>query len=103
LASRSTHSAPPTGFRRHRKAAGLPTGNLHILRHTHITLALTATPPVPLHVVAARVGDDPKTIVQTYAHLLPSSDAAAAEAVADLLVVDKPLTDQPAQALQTAL
>jgi integrase len=39
-------------FSLHRKAAGIPTGSLHILRHTAATLALTATPPVPLHVVA---------------------------------------------------
>jgi integrase len=78
-------------FGKHRKAAGLPTGSLHILRHTHITLALTATPPVPLHVVAGRVGDKPETILWTYAHLLPHSDAMAAEALAAVLA-DKPLT-----------
>jgi len=83
-------------FSRHRKAAGLSTGSLHILRHTAATLALTATPPVPLHVVAARLGDDPKTILGTYAHLLPHSDELAADAVAAALV-DKPLTE-PASA-----
>jgi hypothetical protein len=40
-------------FGRHRKAAGVTTGTLHILRHTHATLALTNG--VPLHVVAARL------------------------------------------------
>ena len=44
-----------------RKAAGIPTGTLHVLRHTAATLALTATPPVPLHIVAGRLGDDPTT------------------------------------------
>ena len=39
----------------------------------------TATPPVPLHVVAGRLRDDPKTILCTYAHLLPHSDEMAAE------------------------
>ncbi len=78
-------------FLRHRKAAGVPVGTLHILRHTSATLALTATPPVPLHVVAGRLGDDPKTILATYAHLLPHSDAMAADAVA-AAIVDKPLT-----------
>jgi integrase len=67
-------------FRRHRKAAGIPVGSLHILRHTSATLALTALPPVPLHVVAGRLGDDPKTVLGTYAHLLPHSDAMAADA-----------------------
>lgn len=65
-------------------------GTLHTLRHTAATLMLTAG--VPLHVVAARLGDDPKTVLSTYAHLLPHSDAAAADAVAGQLV-DKPLTD----------
>ena len=82
-------------FVKARKAAGIPVGSLHILRHTSATLALTATPPVPLHVVAGRLGDDPKTVLATYAHLLPHSDAMAAEAVAAALV-DKPLTvDEP--------
>jgi integrase len=67
-------------FSRHRKAAGIPTGSLHVLRHTAITLMLTSG--IPLHVVAARVGDDPKTILGTYAHLLPTSDAMAAEVLA---------------------
>jgi integrase len=76
-------------FRALRKAAKIPTGSLHVLRHTAITLMLTSG--IPLHVVAARVGDDPKTILGTYAHLLPTSDAMAAEVVAAQLV-DKPLT-----------
>jgi integrase len=66
---------------------------LHILRHTAATLALTATPPVPLHIVAGRLGDDPTMLLSTYAHLLPRSDAQAAEALAAVLV-DSPLIDQ---------
>jgi integrase len=81
-------------FVRHRKAAGVPMGSLHVLRHTSATLALTATPPVPLHVVAGRLGDDPRTVLATYAHLLPHSDAMAAETIASALV-DKPLTTAP--------
>ena len=69
-------------FVRRRKAAGIPVGSVHVLRHTAATLALTATPPVPLHVVAGRLGDDPKIVLATYAHLLPHSDEMAAEAVA---------------------
>ena len=79
-------------FLRHRKAAKIPLGSLHILRHTSATLALTANPPVPLHVVAGRLGDDPKTILGTYAHLLPHSDAMAAETVA-AAIADKALTN----------
>lgn len=69
-------------FARHRKAAGIPTGSLHVLRHTSATLALTATLPVPLHIVAGRLGDDPKTVLDTYAHLLPHSDVMAADSIA---------------------
>ena len=71
-------------FSTHRKAAGISTGSLHILRHTSATLALTAG--VPVHIVAARLGDDPKTVLSTYAHLLPQADELAAERVAAALV-----------------
>jgi len=70
-------------FGERRKAAGLTTGTLHVLRHTCATLALTAG--VPVHIVAARLGDDPKTVLGTYAHLLPRSDEVAAERLAALL------------------
>jgi integrase len=70
-------------FGRHRKAAGIPTGTLHTLRHTAATLALTSG--VPVHIVAARLGDDPNTVLSTYAHLLPQSDELAAERVAAAL------------------
>src|SRR4029077_16043872 len=70
-------------FTKHRKAAGLLAGTLHILRHTHASLALSNG--VPLHVMAARLGDRPETILKTYAHLLPTSDAEAVEQVAALV------------------
>jgi integrase len=70
-------------FAGHRKAAGIPTGTLHVLRHTAATLALTSG--VSVHIVAARLGDDPKTVFSTYAHLLPQSDELAAERVAALI------------------
>jgi integrase len=54
-----------------------------VLRHTAATLALTEG--VPVHIVAARLGDDPGVVLNTYAHLLPSSDEQAAERVAALL------------------
>jgi integrase len=69
-------------FGKHRKAAGIPMGTLHILRHTAATLALTSG--MPVHIVAARLGDDPNTVLATYAHL-PQSDEQAAERVAALL------------------
>jgi integrase len=67
-------------FAQHRKAAGIQTGTLHILRHTAATLMLTSG--IPVHIVAARLGDHPKTVLSTYAHLLPQSDELAAERVA---------------------
>jgi hypothetical protein len=41
---------------------------------------------IPVHVVAARLGDDPATVLRTYAHLVPTSDQQAAEVVAEALV-----------------
>jgi len=70
-------------FGEHRKAAAIPAGSLHVLRHTAATLALTSG--VPVHIVASRLGDDPKTVLSTYAHLLPQSDELAAERVAAVL------------------
>jgi integrase len=70
-------------FGKLRAAAGLALGTLHILRHTAATLALTEG--VPVHIVAARLGDDPNTVLGTYAHLLPQSDEQAAERVAALV------------------
>jgi integrase len=70
-------------FARHRKAAGIPQRTLHVLRHTHTTHLLTNG--VPLHVVAARLGDRPETVLRTYAHLLPSSDEQAAKQAAALI------------------
>jgi integrase len=70
-------------FARYRKAAGIPRGTLHALRHTAATLALTSG--VPVHIVAARLGDRPEQILKTYAHLLPQSDELAAERVAAVL------------------
>lgn len=68
--------APPQGGRG-------PTGKLHIHRHTAATLALTSG--VPVHIIAARLGDTPQTVLGTYAHLLPQSDEIAAERVAAAL------------------
>jgi integrase len=58
-------------------------GTLHTLRHTAATLALTSG--VPVHIVAARLGDNPQTVLSSYAHLLPRSDELAAERVAEAL------------------
>src|SRR3954452_9972942 len=60
-------------FHRHYEAGGIPGGTLHTPRHTTATLALTAG--VPVHILAARLGDRPEQILSTYAQLLPKSDA----------------------------
>ncbi len=86
-------------FMRHRKAAGIPVGSLHCLRHTAATIALTNG--IPLHVVAARLGDDAKTLLSVYSHLLPHSDSEAAAVVAAALV-DKPLTTDPVAVAEDA-
>jgi integrase len=83
---------PPTASDRFlglRKAAAIPVGTPHVLRHAHATILLGEG--VPLHVVAVRLGDDPKTALSNYAHLLPHSDSEAAE-VAAATLVDNPLT-----------
>jgi integrase len=70
-------------FADQRKAAGIPVGTLHVLRHTAATLALTSG--IPVHIVAARLGDTSSTVLERYAHLLPQSDEQAAERVAAAL------------------
>jgi integrase len=87
----------------HRKAARIPVGSIHVPRHTSATIALTANPPVPLHVVAGRLGDDPKTVLATYAHLLQHSDAMAAEAVAAAISVDNRLTTATVDPVETTI
>ena len=47
----------------------------------------------PVHIVAARLGDDPATVLSTYAHLLPQSDELAAERVAE--AIDEPPSPPP--------
>ena len=75
-----------------RKGARISVGTMHVMRHTAATIALTEG--VPLHVVAARIGDDPKTVLSNYAHLLPHSDSEAAQVVAAALA-DKAMTNEP--------
>jgi integrase len=70
-------------FVERRKRAGIPTGTLHVLRHTAATIMLTEG--VPVHVAAARLGDRAETILQTYAHLLPRSDEQAAQVLAEAI------------------
>ncbi len=70
-----------TAFPKRAAAAGLPKIRLHDLRHSYATAALAAG--VPAKVVSARLGHANINItLDTYSHVLPSMDAAAAQLVA---------------------
>jgi integrase len=70
-------------FLRLRKSAGLTVGTMHVTRHTHATHLLLRG--VPLHVVAARLGDLEETVLRNYAHLLPDSEASAVAVMEQVL------------------
>ena len=63
-------------------AAGLPRLTAHGFRHSFATAALTAR--VPVEVVAARLGNTPRVVQETYQHVIPAEDEAAAQLVGDL-------------------
>jgi len=63
-------------------AAELPRLTPHGLRHSFATAALKAR--VPVEVVAARLGNTPRVVQETYAHVIPADDQAAARLVGDL-------------------
>jgi integrase len=71
-------------FTRATEAAGLPTIELHGLRHTHASMLLRAG--VPITAVAQRLGhEDPSITLSTYAHAIPAYDALAADATSRVL------------------
>ena len=71
------------GFQVIRAKAGL-TVRFHDLRHTHASILLLNG--VPIHVVKERLGHSRiQTTIDTYGHLLPTSDAMAADAVSRVL------------------
>jgi integrase len=57
--------------------------HVHDLRASHSTALLDRG--VPLHVVAKRIGDDPATLLRSYAKRTKKADANAAEAIAALM------------------
>ncbi|WP_430378430.1 tyrosine-type recombinase/integrase [Streptomyces sp. B1-3] len=78
-----------------RKALGedeLPRLSLHGLRHTMVTIWLTAG--VPVKVVAERTGHTVATMLNTYAHVIPGTQAAAANQVAALRRQTAPASDE---------
>lgn len=70
-----------------RAKAKIRPGRLHDVRHSHASHLLTAKPyPVPVHVVAARLGhSSPVVTLNVYAHVLPRNDKDAADVMADVL------------------
>jgi integrase len=70
-------------FQRKATALGFPGLGFHDLRGSHSTLLLdNGQPP---HVVAARIGDDPGTLMRHYAKLTKKADTGAAEKIGTLL------------------
>ena len=71
------------GFHVIRAKAGL-TARFHDLRHTHASILLLNG--VAIHVVKERLGHSRiQTTIDTYGHLLPTSDAMAADVVSRVL------------------
>jgi integrase len=70
-------------FRLLREAAGLPDVTLHGLRHGHITELLERG--LNIEAVAMRVGDNPNTILGTYAHARRTADRRAAAIMDEVL------------------
>ena len=82
-----------------RTAAGIRPGRLHDLRHTAATHLLTAG--VPVHIVSARLGHASPTItLNTYAHVLPTSDERAARVMSAGLVTGAAEADVLAYVLE---
>jgi integrase len=66
-------------FRRIARKLGFARMRFHNLRHSHSTILLDAG--VPLHRVAARIGDDPATLLRTYAMLTKKKHDGMTDAV----------------------
>jgi integrase len=69
-------------FLRRAKVLGFPELRLHDLRGSHETLLLDAG--VPVHVVAARCGHDPATLLRSYAKHSKKADTSAAAVIGAL-------------------
>ena len=72
-------------FHRHCDAAGLPRIRLHDVRHSYATAALKAG--IPPKVISERLGHATAAFtLQTYTHVIPGMDEAAADTVAALIL-----------------
>jgi integrase len=71
-------------FRAHVKRLGLPRIRLHDVRHSYATAALAAG--VPVKIVSQRIGHATTGItLDTYSHVIPGMDSAAAAQVAAII------------------
>ena len=74
-------------FHKHCAAAGLPKIRLHDVRHSYATAALKAG--IPPKIISERLGHATAAFtMQTYTHVIPGMDEAAASTVADLILGD---------------
>lgn len=76
------HHTVENDFRERADKIGFVGFRLHDLRGTHSTMLLDAG--VPVHVVAARIGDDPATLLRIYAKRTRRADRSAADVIAAL-------------------
>jgi len=76
------HHSIENDFRERIAKIGFPGFRIHDLRHTHSTMLLDAG--VPVHVVAARIGDDPATLLRIYAKRTRKADKSAADVLAGM-------------------
>jgi integrase len=88
----SYHNFIRRGWHKLCKYTKVPEGfTPHSMRHTFITLALQNQ--VPLKVVSEITGDDAKTILKTYAHVLPDAQKEAVEIMEKVFKIDTHKTD----------
>src|SRR5262252_159331 len=69
-------------FRERADKIGFVSFRFHDLRGMHSTMLLDAG--VPVHVVAARIGDDPATLLRIYAKRTRKADTSAASVIAQI-------------------
>jgi integrase len=81
LRTRNPHGVE-NDFRERADKIGFVGFRLHDLRCTHLTMLLDAG--VPVHVVAARIGDDPATLLRIYAKRTRKADKSAADVIATM-------------------
>ena len=80
-------------FHKHCAAAGLPRIRLHDVRHSYATAALKAG--ISPKIISERLGHSTAAFtLQTYTHVIPGMDEAAANTVAALILAE----DQPESA-----